>query len=190
MASSLSSRSPLLTGVFAEATTGGGAPQQPGSADPGSAEPAAVAAAHAVETIARIADAQAGRSGTGDAVSFGFKFGTENLTVRVEMRQGEVRTQFLTDSPELRAAIQSQWAGLSDQGGTRSYHFSAAEFQSADGRPSGADADARGGSRQPAAPFEGSSPRLSRTEGPGPGGDAPAPAEQTPSTAHYLHAVA
>jgi hypothetical protein len=112
------------------------------------AGPAASAAHRAIESIARIADVQATRAGSADSVSFGFKVGDQNLTVRVEMRGGEVRTQFSTDSADLRSALANEWSTLANGADDRSYHFSAPVFTTADGRPADAGSDTGGSSRE------------------------------------------
>jgi hypothetical protein len=119
----------------------------PAGATQESAATVAAGAHRAIETVARLAEIQANRGVTsGDAVSFGVKIGGENLTVRVEMRGGEVRTQFSTDSAELREAIASQWSSLAGGSSDRSYHFSEPVFTTSDGQTTtGGDS---GGSRQ------------------------------------------
>jgi hypothetical protein len=156
-----------------------------------SGPPAMVAARHAIETITRIADAQAGQSESTDVVSFGFKFGSDNLTVRVEMRQGEVRTQFSTDSADLRLAIATEWPGLSEGSTGRNYHFSSPQFTHADGLGSDTGSGP-GGDRQPSS---------ARDPGPNhPSGARSAAADRElepdtraaaiPATARHLHTVA
>ena len=43
------------------------------------------------------------------------KFGGEDLSVRVELRGGAVHTDFRTDSPELRAALNREWQAVARQ---------------------------------------------------------------------------
>jgi hypothetical protein len=77
------------------------------------ATPAAAAGQHAVDAVLKLVDAQASRvQGAMSAVNLNFKFGSENLSVRVEWRDGVVQTQFRTDSPELRSAIATEWQSL------------------------------------------------------------------------------
>jgi len=110
-------------------------------------DPAVVAntARDAVETVVKIADAQSARTdATASSVNLGFKFGDDHLGVRVELRSGQVHTQFTTSSPELRDALSAQFTTLvsgstsTSSGGTgggsdRPYTFAAAEFSSAPG---------------------------------------------------------
>jgi len=162
------------------------------TAGSGPGESAATAARRAVETVAQIAEAQAGRGESTDVVSFGLKLGDDSLTVRVEMRQGEVRTQFSTDSADLRLAIAGEWPGLSEGSAERTYHFSAPEFAAADGPASDAGADTGGADRQPALPFDsapgGSSTANSPETDPEP--DAVAATARMHATARYLQTVA
>ena len=105
-----------------------------------SAQTATTAAANltarnAVETVVKLAAAQAAQTeGGGHTVNLGFKFGEENLSVRVEMRDGQVHTQFSTDSNELRAAITSEWQSFSDSSSSRTFHFTDPVFTSGSGQ--------------------------------------------------------
>ncbi|MBI5424854.1 MAG: hypothetical protein HZA32_12300 [Opitutae bacterium] len=87
----------------------------------GSPEPmpqlvAASFAKRAVETVTNVVDAQAAsKLQPVPSVQLKFKFGTEDLAVRVELRNGTVRTEFRTDSPELRAAISNEWKAVAAQ---------------------------------------------------------------------------
>jgi len=82
-----------------------------------SATPAPVLAHRAVETIMNVVDAQRNGSANASSVNLHFKFGGDDLAVRVQMRGGEVLTQFLTASAELRSAISSEWQIMAGQGG-------------------------------------------------------------------------
>lgn len=82
-----------------------------------SATPAPVLAHRAVETIMNVVEAQRNGSANASSVNLHFKFGGDDLAVRVQMRGGEVLTQFLTDSAELRSAISSEWQIMAGQGG-------------------------------------------------------------------------
>ena len=84
---------------------------------PTAATPAPVLAHRAVETIQNVVEAQRSGSANASSVNLHFKFGGDDLAVRVQMRGGEVLTQFLTDSPELRSAITSEWQRMAGQGG-------------------------------------------------------------------------
>lgn len=79
---------------------------------------AAASAAHrAVDTVMSTAERFA--SGTHNAVNLQFSLAGVDLAVRVEMRDGEVRATFRTDSNELRAALATEWqsvnAGVADR---------------------------------------------------------------------------
>ncbi|MDP1579823.1 MAG: hypothetical protein Q8M02_06060 [Candidatus Didemnitutus sp.] len=70
------------------------------------AEAARLVAQRAVQTVTTVVEAQAAsRMQPVPSVQLQFKFGEEDLHVRVTLRDGEVRTEFRTDSPELRAAL-------------------------------------------------------------------------------------
>lgn len=101
----------------------------------GSAASASAAAQNAVDSVMKIADAQAAAGETASSsVNLGFDFGGEHLAVRVEMKNGQVHTQFSTSSSELRAAVASQWSSMTNSGGQgqgqRSYHFAQPQFTS------------------------------------------------------------
>jgi hypothetical protein len=75
---------------------------------------AAQSVAHrAVETVTNVVEAQAAsRLQPVPSVQLRFKVGHEDLAVRVELRDGEVRTEFKTDSPELRSALAQEWRAV------------------------------------------------------------------------------
>lgn len=81
------------------------------------AEPAAPAgqnfAERAVATVTSLADAQFSASmQRAGSVQLRLKFGGEDLTVRVELREGVVHTDFRTDSPALREALAKEWQAV------------------------------------------------------------------------------
>ncbi len=82
------------------------------------AEAARLVAQRTVQTVTTVVEAQAAsRMQPVPSVQLQFKFGEEDLHVRVTLRDGEVRTEFRTDSPELRAALTHEMravAGRSD----------------------------------------------------------------------------
>ncbi len=84
---------------------------------------AASLARKAVDTIQSVIETQHIRTDHMGVVSLNFKFGAEDLAVRVQLRDGEVHTQFRTDSPELRAALSDEWhalaTGQSGESGSR-----------------------------------------------------------------------
>lgn len=69
----------------------------------------AALAHRAVQTVLNVVEAQQDRPSNSGVVNLHFKFGGENLAVRVQLRGSEVFTQFRTDSAELRAALAAQW---------------------------------------------------------------------------------
>ncbi|RXK52965.1 hypothetical protein ESB00_14730 [Oleiharenicola lentus] len=81
------------------------------------AEPVAPAgqnfAERAVATVTSLAEAQFTASmQRAGSVQLRLKFGGEDLAVRVEMRDGQVHTDFRTDSPALREAIAAEWQAV------------------------------------------------------------------------------
>jgi hypothetical protein len=95
----------------------------PAAFDAGAASPepmptlvAASLARRAVETVSSVVDAQAvSKLQPVPSVQLKFKFGADDLAVRVELCGGLVHTEFRTDSPELRSAIESEWKALAAQ---------------------------------------------------------------------------
>lgn len=88
-------------------------PAAPASA-PAQAPAAQVAApesvAHrAVEAVMALVDSQRAQPAQGGLVNLSFKIGHDDLTVRVQLRDGVLQAQFRTDSPELRAALATEW---------------------------------------------------------------------------------
>lgn len=75
----------------------------------------ATALAHrAVEAVESVVDAQiAARLQPAPGVSLRFRVGQEDLAVRIELRGGEVHTEFRTDSAELRHAVTTEWRAMS-----------------------------------------------------------------------------
>lgn len=70
-------------------------------------------AQRAVDTVTSVVDAQAAsRLQPAPMVQLRFKVGSEDLTVRVELRDGEVRTEFRTDSGDLRSALTQEWRAV------------------------------------------------------------------------------
>ena len=108
------------------AAAGVGIKGNPPAAD--SSAPASTAR-EAVAAVVRIADTQAGRADVpAHVVNMSFKIGGEDLSVRVELRGTEVRTQFSTSSAELRAALSGEWQGAAPGGGSHNLTFSDPEF--------------------------------------------------------------
>jgi hypothetical protein len=73
-------------------------------------------AERAVATVSNLVDTQftASMQKSG-SVQLRMKFGGEDLSVRVELRGGAVHTDFRTDSPELRAALNREWQVVAGQ---------------------------------------------------------------------------
>ena len=70
-------------------------------------------AERAVATVTSLAEAQFSASmQRAGSVQLRLKFGGEDLTVRVELREGVVHTDFRTDSPALREALAKEWQAV------------------------------------------------------------------------------
>lgn len=151
------------------------APPPPISAPAGTASapasPVNASARTAVDAVIKLLDVQTGRSQEPvSAVSLNFKFGGDDLAVRVEWRNGEVHTQFRTDSPELRSALASQWQATAPNTGNRTTPFAAPVFSSSGDPSASASRDERE-ARQPGDEGYSGQPGGSRTPRP----KAPAP---------------
>lgn len=73
-------------------------------------------AERAVATVNNLVDTQFNASmQKSGSVQLRLKFGGEDLSVRVELRGGAVHTDFRTDSPELRAALNREWQAVASQ---------------------------------------------------------------------------
>jgi len=73
-------------------------------------------AERAVATVTNLVDTQFTASmQKAGSVQLRLKFGGEDLSVRVELRDGAVHTDFRTDSPELRAALNREWQAVASQ---------------------------------------------------------------------------
>ncbi len=101
--------------------------------------PAAAAAApvtvpgapEAVAAVMKLIQAQANQSQGGvSAVNLSFKFGDDDLSVRVAWRDGIVQTQFHTDSDELRAALAGEWQSMAAAPASRALPLAAPVFSS------------------------------------------------------------
>lgn len=128
MASSYSNSRPMAgptADTIADAAAGGtlsGASVGQALSSPVTPSLAPVLAQRAVETVLNVVDAQQTTAGQGGIVKLDFNFGGEALAVHVQMRGGEVHTEFRTNSPELRSALSSEWhaaAGQRDPEGVR-----------------------------------------------------------------------
>lgn len=111
---------------------------------PASAPAASASARTAVDAVVKLLDVQSGRSQEPvSAVSLNFKFGADDLAIRVEWRNGEVHTQFRTDSPELRSALAAQWQTAAPGLASRTTPFAAPVFASTGDAATAAPGDER-----------------------------------------------
>lgn len=117
----------------------------------GSAPPAVALAtpSQAVESVLQIADIQAAQAQSSPAaVNLHFTVGGENLSVRVALQDGQVHTQFTTDSSMLRTALAHEWQAVS-AGTPGTVRFAEPVFtsgQRSDSK-SGADLTGQGGNQ-------------------------------------------
>ncbi len=82
-------------------------------AAPMSAPAAQNLAERAVDTVTNLIDTQFSASmQKSGSVQLHLKFGGEDLSVRVELRDGAVHTAFRTDSAPLRAALEREWQAV------------------------------------------------------------------------------
>ncbi len=100
-------------------------------------------AERAVETVTSLADAQFSasmqKSGT---VQLRLQFGGEDLSVRVELRDGAVHTDFRTDSPELRTALTQEWQAVAADSPAQTLRYLEPVF-SPGSSPASANADSQ-----------------------------------------------
>jgi hypothetical protein len=119
----------------------------PAAAAAPSASSESASARLAVDAVVKLVDAQTGRSQAPvSAVSLNFKFGSDDLAIRVEWRNGEVHTQFRTDSADLRSALASQWQAMAPSAAGRTTQFADPVFSAGGGSSAsttGAGPDAR-----------------------------------------------
>lgn len=96
----------------------------------------ATGAAHrAVDAV--LTAAERFSSGDRHSVNLQFSVGGADLSVRVELLAGEVRTVFRTDSPELRAALAREWRAESNGAADRSLRLADPVFASANASGTG-----------------------------------------------------
>jgi len=103
----------------------------------------ATIAQRAVEAVVEVVEAQAAtRFQPAPGVQLHLKLGGEDIAIRVELREGNVHTQFRTDSPEVRQAIAQEWNVLRAESPERTLRYLEPEF------PSDRTGSAPGGSGQ------------------------------------------
>jgi len=114
----------LVTGKSSEGTTVTANPV---------ALPTSSLAHQAVETVQTLVATQREQAAQGGVVTLNFKFGQDDLSVRVQLRAGEVRTQFSTNSPELRAALTTEWQSANRSVGVAGLRLAEPDFVPAAG---------------------------------------------------------
>ena len=81
-------------------------------------------AERAVATVTNLVDTQFTASlQKSGSVQLRLKFGGEDLSVRVELRDGAVHTDFRSDSPELQAALSREWQAVAAESPDRLRQF-------------------------------------------------------------------
>jgi hypothetical protein len=111
---------------------------------------ALASASEAVESVLQIGDLQAAQAqATQASVSLHFTVGGENLSVRVGLQEGQVHTQFSTDSNDLRVALAHEWGALGSTS-TGSVRFAEPVFTSGNRGEPKAGGDLAGDSGQQA----------------------------------------
>ncbi len=118
-------------------------------------------AQRAVDAVLNATDRFAARDQ--HSVNLQFSVGGADLSVRVELRSGEVHTTFRTDSADLRAALSNEWNSVTSQSNadrstrlappvfTTNEHSGSSTSFSGDGASRQRDPESRGGSGGPAA---------------------------------------
>ncbi len=151
----------------------------------------AATAERAVEAV--LAASERAGAGERSSVTLQFDLHGNPLDVRVVMRGGEVQTTFNTASPELRAALQAEWAAVSESlPAERAHVFTTPVFSANDSNPA-ASGGGDPGARQ--RPFEAPPERAASVPAPRPVAETTAEtlparlAARTP-TAHHLHTLA
>ncbi len=101
-------------------------------------------AERAVATVTSLAEAQFSASmHRAGSVQLRLKFGGDDLTVRVELREGVVHTDFRTDSPALREALAKEWQAVAAAAPGHLQRFLDPVFSPASSSNSPADAGAQ-----------------------------------------------
>lgn len=169
------------------------APAEAAGVSRGSAErtPAAATAERAVEAVMEVAERASTRERS--SVTLQFDLHGTPLDVRVVMRAGEVQTTFHTNSPELRAALQTEWAAVTEAlPAERIQSFAAPVFAASDANTAtagGGDTGARQRQFEPPADRPGvATPTRNAPETPSENPTVRQPAYAT--TAHHLHTLA
>jgi hypothetical protein len=92
----------------------------------------------------KLIQAQANQSQGGvSSVNLSFKFGNDDLSVRVAWHDGVVQTQFRTNSDELRAALAGEWQTMSAAPASRALPLAAPVFSSNPDSPSASGDESR-----------------------------------------------
>lgn len=150
------------------------------------ADTSASTAAQAVQVVQDVREISASLGAHRRQVSLQFDFGSEGkLDVRVEVRNGEIKTEFRTDSTEVRQALQQAWnsQGLAQEGRSRLSEpaFLPAANRDAGSQQSFADAQARQQRQAPQGDTTGAS--LSFSRGPAASAVTPLTSSSTPVVA-------
>ncbi len=110
-----------------------GGTQLPATAGADAAQAANASAHEAVAAVIKLVEAQASRAqGVVSSVNLSFKFGEDDLSVRVQWQGGVVQTQFRTNAPELNEAIANEWQAMASANTGRPLSLAAPEFSVGD----------------------------------------------------------
>jgi hypothetical protein len=129
-------------------------------------------------------------------VNLQFSVSGEDLSVRVEMHQGQVRTTFRTDSAELRNALAHEWQALAANAADRPHRFVDPVFSPGSSSFSqGGNAENQGNHRgqemrRPEAHFQNAGRTIAATASGGASLAATLPTTVAPLTALRLHTFA
>lgn len=130
------------------------------------------------------------------AVDLQFSFGSDDLSVRVELHEGRVRATFRTDSAELRGALAQEWQVLNAAGVDRAKRFADPVFAANSSASAAGDhQEKQGGRKQDLAALKehfeiSNSPRVSVATSARTNAPAALPQTAAPLTALRLHTFA
>jgi hypothetical protein len=139
---------------------------------------------------AAISAAESLSTGNQQAVNMQFSVGNADLSLRVELKNGEIHTTFRTDSADLRLDLQHEWQSANPGSGTGSVRLAEPIFTSsgnASSSAAGEFAQQRGGQGRPdSSPSTSGNPGLG-SHSPASAQEAEAPARMPASHSTSLH---
>jgi hypothetical protein len=106
-------------------------------------------AERAVDTVTNLIDAQFSASmQKSGSVQLNLKFGGEDLSVRVELRDGAVHTNFRTDSAPLRAALEREWQAIASASPEQMHRYAEPVFSPGSNQQHPGSSSGHGDARQ------------------------------------------